>query len=75
MVRNLTLTATTMLNFKNIKSELKSNHLGAGPATAEPALVSNVVIRDWDVLSIAIMAQITAPLRLRGTTRDGLLGL
>ena len=64
-----------MLNVKNIKSELRSNHAGARAAPAEPELASNLVIGDWDALSIAVMAQITAPLRLRGTTRHGLLGL
>lgn len=63
-----------MLNFKNIKSELKSNHLGAKNAAAEPDLASNVVIGDWEARSIAVMAQITAPLRSRGTTCHGLLG-
>ncbi len=74
-VGNLTPTATTMLNFKNIKSELRSNHGGARAAAAEPELASDVMIGDWDALSIAVIAQITAPLRLRGTTRHGLLGL
>jgi len=64
-----------MLNFKNIKSELKSNRQGARTAVVEPDRASNVVIGDWDTRSIAVMAQITAPLRLRSTSCRGLLGL
>jgi hypothetical protein len=63
-----------MLNFKNIKLELKSNHLDTRPASAESDLASNVVIWDWEVFSIAVIAQITAPLRSRGTPRHGLVG-
>lgn len=63
-----------MLNFINIKSELESMLLDAGSAAAAPDRATSVVARDWDALSIAFMAQITAPLRLRSTSRDGLLG-
>ena len=63
-----------MLNFINIKSELKSRLLDTGSAAAAPDREAKVVTRDWDALSIAFMAQITAPLRLRSTTRDGLFG-
>ncbi len=64
-----------MLNFKNIKSELKSNRQGARTAAVELGMASNVVIGDWDTRSIAVMAKITAPLRLRSTSYRGLLGL
>lgn len=64
-----------MLNFKNIKSELKSNRQGAGIAAVELGMASNVVIGDWDTRSMAVMAKITALLRLRSTSCRGLLDL
>ena len=45
-----------MQNFKNIESELRSNHLRAGAAAAESDLAANVVIQDWDAVSIAFVA-------------------
>jgi hypothetical protein len=56
LIRHLTATATTMQNFKNIESELKSKHLRASAATLESDLAANTVIRNWDAISIALVA-------------------
>lgn len=57
-----------MLNLKNIKSEKQARRPGVGPDDLQRNSASNAVIGDWDAHSIAIMAQITAHLRLRGMT-------
>ena len=57
-----------MLNLKNIKLKSQARHCGVGAASLQRDPASSAVIGDWDAHSIAIMAQITAPLRLRGAT-------
>jgi hypothetical protein len=49
-----------MQNFKNIESELRSNHLRASAAALESDLAANVVIQDWDAVSIAFVAMARA---------------
>jgi hypothetical protein len=60
LIRHLTATATTMQNFKNIESELKSKHLRASTAALESDLAANAVIRNWDAVSIAFVAMARA---------------
>lgn len=64
-----------MLKFKSIKSELKSNRQSLRTAAVELGMASNLVIGDWDTRSIAFIAKITAPMRLRVKSHRGLLGL
>jgi hypothetical protein len=59
-IRHLTATATTMQNFKNIESELKSKHLRASAAALESDLAANAVIPNWDAVSIAFVAMARA---------------
>ena len=63
-----------MLNFKNLKSEMKAQHPGAITAAVERDHASNRVVGEWEAQSIAVMAQITAPLRLHRSSGRGLLG-
>jgi len=60
LIRHLTATSTTMQNFKNIESELKSEHLRASAAALESDLAANAVIPDWDTVSIAFVAMARA---------------
>lgn len=57
-----------MLNSKSIKSEKQASRSGVRPVAFDCDPASNAVIGDWEAHSIAVMAQITAPLRLRGAT-------
>lgn len=57
-----------MLNFMNIKPEKQACHSGVRTAAFERDPSSSIVIGDWEAHSLAVMAQITAPLRLRGAT-------
>jgi len=59
-----------MLNFKNIQSERKSRHPGAKTTAVAPDRKSHFMIDDWEAHSIAVMAKLTAPLRLRHITRQ-----
>ena len=47
-------------NIKNIESELESDHLRASAATSESDLAANVVIEDWDAVSVAFVAMARA---------------
>ena len=57
-----------MLNHKNIKLKSQARHGGVGAAGLQRDPASSALIGDWDAYSLAVIAQITAPLRLRGTT-------
>lgn len=63
-----------MLALTNIQSELQSKHSGLATAGAAPALTASTMISDWDARSLALVAQLTAPLRLRANRRPALLG-
>ncbi|HEY5579958.1 MAG TPA: hypothetical protein VIK56_02170 [Rhodoferax sp.] len=49
-----------MQNFKNIESELKSKQLRVSATALESDLAANVVIQDWDTVSIAFVAMARA---------------
>ena len=57
-----------MLNLKNVKLKSQARHRGVGAAGLQRDPASNAAIGDWDAHSIAMMAQITAHLRLSGMT-------
>lgn len=60
----MTPTDTRTLNFRNRPSEQKSRHPGAKATAAAPDRTPHVVIADWETRSTAIVAKLTAPLRL-----------
>lgn len=66
----MTPTDTRMLNCGNLHSEQKSRHPGAKATAAAPDRTPQVVIADWEARSTAVLAKLTAPLRLRRIARQ-----